>query len=266
MNKINEVFKRLKSENKKAFIPYITCGDPSLMITEDLVKGLSDAGADIIELGIPFSDPLADGPTIQRAILRSLSKGCTVKKVFTMVNKVKKEIIVPIVYMTYYNVIFNYGVQKFVKDAKKYGASGVIVPDLPIEEASELIRAGRKEDFCVIQLVSPTTSLERFKKIEKLSTGFIYYVSLTGVTGTRKTFPLEIKKRVNTFKKNTTKPICVGFGVSDNKQAEKMSSFSDGVIVGSAIIKIIEKNINNKNQILKKVKSFASSLGNVVHR
>ena len=260
MNRIDKTFKRLNEQNSKAFIPYITAGDPDLKTTQEIVYALAEAGADIVEIGIPFSDPLADGPTIQRAVQRSLDGGVQVKNILKMVKELRENTEVPFVFMTYYNIVFNYGIKKFIKDAVSSGADGIIVPDLPMEESTELISESKKKDFCVIMLAAPTTSNERFKKIAENSSGFIYYISLTGVTGERQNLAVHLKSEVEARKALTKKPVCVGFGVSDEKQAKEVSLFSDGVIVGSAIIKIIEKNLIDKKKIVSEVGLFASKI------
>jgi len=207
MNRIDATFKNLKKEKKKAFVPYITAGDPDMAATEKIVSALAKAGADIIELGIPFSDPLADGPTIQRAVERSLKSGCKVKRVFSLVKKIRKKTQVPLVFMTYYNILFNYGLSRFIKDAKCAGADGVIVPDLPMEESGELKSIADKAGFHLILLAAPTTPPGRFKKIASLSKGFVYYVSLTGVTGARAKLSGILKKDVRRMRKLTKKPV-----------------------------------------------------------
>ncbi len=265
MNRIDETFKKLRQEKKKAFIPYITAGDPDLATSKKVIRSLSDAGADIIELGIPFSDPLADGPTIQNAVKRSLDAGCTVRKVFSMVKALRRSIDTPFVFMTYYNIVLNYGPEKFVRDAKKNGADGIIVPDLPMEESEELMRITRKEDFHLILLVAPTTPMKRFKKIASASRGFIYYVSLTGVTGARKKLSDQLKSEVRKLKRAAKKPICVGFGISKPQQAKDIASASDGVIIGSSVINVLEKNLFRKNAISKEVGSFARSIARAIH-
>lgn len=265
MNRIDKTFKELREQKKKAFIPYITAGDPDMKTSFEAIKALASAGADIIEIGIPFSDPIADGPTIQKAVQRSLDAGCSVKKVFDMVKSLRKHTDVPFVFMTYYNIVLNYGLSGFVGDALKSGADGIIVPDLPIEEADELIKHADKGKFDVILLAAPTTPLIRFKKIARRSRGFIYYVSLTGVTGARKDIPKKITNVISILKKATNKPICVGFGVSTPGQAKKIADIADGVIVGSALINVIDKNIRSKKKIVSEIKRFASALAKAVH-
>jgi len=266
VNRIDKTFKRLRQGKKKAFIAYIAAGDPDMKTSAALVLALAENGADIIELGIPFSDPLADGPTIQKASQRALEAGCTVRKVLDMVKGLRKRIETPLVFMTYYNIVFNYGVSRFIKDAKKAGADGIIVPDLPMEESKELTRTADHEDFSVILLAAPTTSSERFRKISARSRGFIYYVSLTGVTGARKKLSTGLKNDVRTLKKLTGKPICVGFGVSTSSQAEDIAHSADGIIVGSAIIKVLEKHLGDRRGMIKAVGDFAGSISRAVHR
>ena len=265
MNRIDQTFKRLKKEKKKAFIPYITAGDPTLAFTAKLVQTLVEAGADIIELGIPFSDPLADGPTIQRAIQRSLEGGCSVKKVLKLTKEIRTKTQVPLVYMTYFNIIFNYGIERFIEGARKCGADGLIIPDLPMEESEKVKRAADKKDLCLIMLTAPTTPGTRFRKIAASSRGFVYHVSLTGVTGIRKNLSARLSVELKKMKKLTKKPLCVGFGVSDKSQAKDIAKEADGVIVGSAIIKIIENNLSNKKTMISKVRTFAGSLAKAIH-
>ncbi|MBD3295968.1 MAG: tryptophan synthase subunit alpha [Candidatus Omnitrophica bacterium] len=265
MNRIDATFNRLKKERKKALITYIAAGDPDMETTVKLAVTLEEAGADIIELGIPFSDPLADGPTIQRASQRALESGCTVKKVIAMVKKLRKKVRVPIVFMTYYNLILNHGVERFVKDAVGCGADGLIVPDLPIEESAPLEKAADRSGFNIIQLTAPTTSISRIRDISRRSKGFIYYVSVTGVTGARKDLPPKMRSAVRLISKTASLPVCAGFGVSTSSQARKVAGMADGVIVGSAIIRIIEKNLGAKRKMVREVGKFAGSLAEAVH-
>ena len=266
MNRIDKKFKDLKKDNKKAFIPYVTAGDPNMKTSEKIILALASSGADIIELGVPFSDPLADGPIIQAAIQRSLKSGTSVKKTMAMVKRLRKKIDTPLVFMTYYNIVFNYGLSRFVKDSVSAGVDGIIVPDLPMEESEELLKIADKEGFCLIMLTAPTTPPGRFKKIAACSRGFIYHVSLTGVTGTRKKLAGKLKGDLKKLKKLTSKPVCVGFGISDPHQAKEIATTSSGVIVGSAIIKVIEKNLTSQSRIVKEVAKFAGSLARAVHR
>lgn len=265
MNRIDRKFRELKKKRKKAFIAYVTAGDPNLSMTKSIVSALEGAGVDIIELGIPFSDPLADGPTIQAASHRALLRGVTLSKIFSSVSAIRKVTGIPIAFMTYYNPILRYGIQDFVRSCKRSGVDGIIIPDLPFEEASELIKASRKSKIAVIFLAAPTSTGKRIKNIAKNSTGFIYYVSLTGVTGARKKLPPEVASNVRLIKSATRKPVAVGFGVSNPAQARATAKGADGVIVGSAIVKIIEDNQKNNKRLLSKISKFSKSLAKAIH-
>lgn len=265
MNRIDKKFKELKRGKSKAFIVYITSGDPNIAVTYELIMELENCGADILELGIPFSDPIADGPTIQAASQRALENKINIDTIFKLVKKVRRESSVPIALMTYYNPVYIYGIKDFVKDAKDAGVDGVIVPDLPPEEAKELITQSERYDFKHIFLLSPTSSPERIRLVSRKTDGFIYYVSLTGVTGARKYLPPEIGRDVKRIKKSTKRPVCVGFGISRPDQARSIAKVSDGIIVGSAVIKIIEKNLGKKD-IPKRVGRFVRPLINAVKR
>lgn len=260
MGRIDKRFKELKKKHKKAFIVYICAGDPDINTTESLVKTLDNCGVDIIELGMPFSDPLADGPTIQAASQRALKKGINIAKIFALVKRIRRITQMPIVLMGYYNPVFNYGLRRFIKDATLAGVDGAIIADLPVEEASEFIKLSIKLKFDTIFLTSPTTTNKKFKEISKKSRGFIYYVSLTGVTGVRDKLPAKIKTDVKTIKRYTKKPVCVGFGISKLSQIKNISAFADGIIVGSAIIKRIEVNLGNRKKILSSVTKLVNNL------
>ncbi len=259
MNRIDKKFKSLAQEKKKAFIAFITAGDPNLKTTEQLVLAFEKSGVDIVELGIPFSDPLADGPTIQAASYRALKNKVSIPKIFDLVKRIRKVSQLPICLMTYYNPIFHFGEKKFVEAAVKAGIDGVIIPDLPPEEATILAKAAKSKDFATIFFLSPTTKKSRIKIINKASTGFIYYVSVAGVTGARKALPSTLIKNLKQIKQVVQKPLCVGFGISDKKQVKQISKVCDGVIVGSAIIKEIVKNKGNKDIVLN-VSRFVKGL------
>lgn len=261
MNRINRTFKRLKREGKTAFIAYITAGDPNLASTGDIVLSLEKAGVDIVELGIPFSDPLADGPVIQQASYRALKNGATLKKIFAVTQRLRTRTDIPIVFMTYFNPVLQYGLKKFFVSCVNAGVDGVIVPDLPYEEAGELIRLGRRHGVATIFLAAPTSTQRRLAKIAANSSGFIYYVSLTGVTGARSTLPRDVVSNVRRIQAMTDKPVAVGFGVSDTSQARMLAGAADGVIVGSAIVKIIGE---GKKALPKAVK-LAARLAKAIH-
>jgi tryptophan synthase alpha chain len=247
MNRIQQKFQELRQNRQKALIPFITAGDPSLAMTEELVHAFEQKGADIIELGVPFSDPLADGPTIQAASQRALKNGVTLPKILDTVARIRQKSQVPVCLMTYYNPIFHYGEEKFVKAARAKGVDGLIIPDLPPEEAGVLVKAARAQEIATIFFVAPTTSPARMKKVLKASTGFVYFVSVAGVTGARDGVPSSVRQKVKQAQKLTQKPICVGFGISTPKQVQRIASFADGVIVGSAIINEIVKRAHQKN-------------------
>ena len=241
MSGIEKTFKKLRTQNKKAFIPYIMAGDPSLEKTKELVVLLEECGADIIELGVPFTDPLADGPTIQRAAERALKNGVTLRKVIALVKDLRVKTKVPLVLMTYYNPVFKYGEEKFINDAKDAGVDGVIIPDLPPDEAGELIKISKKAGIALIFLLAPTSTEDRIKKVAAASKGFIYYVSMTGITGAQILLDDSIGKSINKIRSITDKPVAVGFGVSTPDEARAVSGVSDGVIVGSAIVRKIQE-------------------------
>lgn len=245
MTRISKAFNKLKSQNEKALITYIMAGDPSMEATEKLIFALEEGGADIIELGVPFSDPLADGPVIQRASERALASKTNLLKIFNLVNRVRERSSIPIVLMTYYNIIYNYDDRAFVSDAVRAGVDGVIIPDLPPEECKSLMKMTRQEGLDLIFLLSPTSNEKRISLISRKSRGFIYYVSLKGVTGARETLSASIRPMVEKIKKETTKPVAVGFGISNAEQAALAGAAADGVVIGSAIVKLIEENRDN---------------------
>lgn len=226
--------------NRKILIPYITAGDPNLKITEKLIYKLEEAGADIIELGIPFSDPLADGPVIQASHFRSLKKKTTLKDVFALVKRVREETDIPLLFMLSVNLVLSFGVKEFVAQAVRVGLNGVVIPDLPPEEElAKDFKALEESDLDVIYLVAPNTPENRIKAIAERAQGFIYLVSLTGVTGVRRSLSDTVKASIASLKKHTSLPVCVGFGISSPEQAKQVAKLSNGVIVGSAIVKLL---------------------------
>ncbi len=259
MNRIDQKFKDLRADNKKAFIAYVCTGDPDLDFTEKAVLGFDKIGVDIVELGIPFSDPIADGPTIQRASERALKNKVTISKAFALVREIRKRSEIPLVFMSYFNPIFRYGLKRFAKEASASGLDGLIVADLPFEESGTLSEITSNNGIVNIPLVAPTTGKARLKKILKAAEGFIYYVSLTGITGARKGLPGKLIQKLKFIKSLTAKPICVGFGISGPFQIKKIKAFCDGVIVGSAIVDTIEENLAKKD-LLEKVLYFTKLL------
>ncbi len=227
-------------EKGKAFIPFITCGDPDLETTAKVVKAAVANGADLIELGIPFSDPTAEGPVIQGANLRALTGGVTTDKVFDLVRELRKDVTVPMVFMTYANVVYSYDAEKFIKTCEEIGIDGLILPDLPFEEKDEFLPICKKYNVDLISLIAPTSE-NRISMIAKEAEGFIYVVSSLGVTGTRSEIKTDLKSIVDVIRANTDVPCAIGFGISTPEQAKKMAELSDGAIVGSAIIKYLEK-------------------------
>ena len=235
MTKIRQAF-----ENGKAFIPFVTCGDPDLETTAAVVRAAAANGADLIELGIPFSDPTAEGPVIQGANIRALNGGVNTNKVFDLVRDLRKDVTVPLVFMTYANVVFSYGAEKFIKTCSEIGVDGIILPDIPFEEKEEFLPVCHKYDVALISLIAPTSE-NRVGMIAKEAEGFIYLVSSLGVTGVRSEIKTDLSSIVNVIRENTDVPVAVGFGISTPQQAHDMAEVSDGAIVGSAVVKLLEK-------------------------
>ena len=233
MNKIRQAF-----ENGKAFIPFITCGDPDVETTMACVREMVKSGADLIELGIPFSDPTAEGPVIQGANLRALTGGVTTDRIFEMVRALRRDVTVPMVFMTYANVVFSYGAERFISTCAGIGIDGLILPDLPFEEKEEFLAVCRAHGVALISLIAPT-SANRVAMIAKEAEGFIYLVSSLGVTGVRSSITTDLGPIIRTIRENTDVPCAVGFGISNPEHAKTMAKEADGVIVGSAIVKLI---------------------------
>jgi tryptophan synthase alpha chain len=250
MSRIAMTFKRLKKDGKKAFIPYIMSGDPSLERTKEIVLLFEKCGADIVELGVPFSDPLADGPTIQRASERARQNNVTLRKVISLVKDLRTVTQIPIVLMTYYNPVFKYNENDFIKDAKEAGVDGVIIPDLPPDEAEDFIKLSKEALIDTIFLLAPTSTDDRIKRVTKASSGFIYYVSITGITGASLLLDGSMETLISRIRGFTRKPIAVGFGVSTPEEASAVAKVSDGVIIGSAIVKRINEPFNELESYL----------------
>ena len=235
MSKIQSAF-----QNGKAFIPFITCGDPDLETTAAVVRAAAANGADLIELGIPFSDPTAEGPVIQGANLRALTGGVTTDKIFGLVRELRRDVTVPMVFMTYANVVFSYGAERFLSTCRDVGIDGLILPDLPFEEKDEFLPVCRKYGVDLISLIAPTSE-NRIAMIAKEAEGFLYIVSSLGVTGMRSEIRTDLASIISVVRQNTDIPCAIGFGISTPEQAKKMAGLSDGAIVGSAIIKLLEQ-------------------------
>lgn len=241
MNRIDAKFVELKDRGDKALICFITGGDPDFKTTKDLVLKIFDSGADIVEIGIPFSDPLADGPTIQSASFRALQAGASVKGIFDNVRSIRTCCDKPIVLMTYYNPVQKYGVKQFADDAASAGADGIIMVDLPVEEASEWKSAADSAGLATIFLLAPTSTKERITVTANMASGFIYCVSRTGVTGARSSVPTDLKSLVDTIKSASGVPVVIGFGISKPEHVKQVTEFADGAVVGSALVSIVDK-------------------------
>lgn len=239
MTKLRDAF-----ANGKAFIPFITCGDPDLETTAAIVRAMAENGADLIELGIPFSDPTAEGPVIQEANIRALAAGTTTDKIFDLVRDLRKDVTVPMVFMTYANVVYSYGAEKFISTCKEIGIQGLILPDIPFEEKEEFLDLCHRYGVDLVSLVAPT-SANRIAMIAKESEGFLYIVSSLGVTGTRTEISTDLDAIVKVVRENTDTPCAIGFGISTPEQAKKMAAVADGAIVGSAIIKLVAQHGKN---------------------
>lgn len=241
MGRISQKFTDLKKCGQKALVTFITAGDPDLTITEKAVNALTAAGADIIELGVPFSDPMADGPTIQRSSERAMTSATTLSKILESVTKIRCSNDVPIVLMGYYNPVLSYGLERFASDAAAAGIDGLLIVDLPPEESGELRRHLKHTDIDLIYLLTPTSDEQRIDLVSSQGSGFLYYVSVTGVTGARQDISISAAGSVTRIKGRTDIPVAVGFGISSPDQAAQMASVADGVVVGSALVSLFEK-------------------------
>lgn len=258
MNRIEKKFKELKEKNKKALISFLTAGDPTLRDTINIVKEMELRGADLIEIGIPYSDPIAEGPVIQQANARALKNDINIKNIMDAVLELRKAVTVPIVYLLYFNCILQYGPEKFFSDCSKSGVDGVIIPDLPFEEQGEIEDIALKYSVDIITLVSPT-SKERIEKIAKNAKGFLYCVSSLGVTGVRKDFNTDFEEFFSYINKVTSIPKALGFGISTPEHVEKLKGYCDGLIIGSAIVKLIGESKNGEAAV-KNVGGYIESL------
>jgi tryptophan synthase alpha chain len=265
MSRIAEKFRDLGSEGKKALITFITAGDPDLAATADYILELESAGADIIELGVPFSDPMADGPTIQKSSERALAAGTTLPGILAMVKAVRARTLIPIVLMGYYNPVFVYGVAKFAADAAAAGVDGVLLVDLPPEEAGEFKAAADSAGLDLISLLTPTSDDSRIAMVSGLGTGFIYYVSVTGVTGVRQGVAESMAGNVAAIRKRICLPVAVGFGIATPDQVADVARDADGVVVGSAIVKLFEE--FSGEELKQRLRAFVAALkGGVTRR
>lgn len=259
MNRIEAMFAEKARRGQRAFIPYITAGFPDLERTEQIVALLADKGADLIELGIPFSDPIADGPTIQKASADALAAGTSMVKILDLVRRVRRRTEVPLLLFSAFNPLFHYGLTRIANDAKAAGADGFLVPDLPPEESAEFETICRERDMPLIYLVAPTTPPERREMIARRARGFIYYISLRGVTGERASLAADLEKEVGELRRHTSLPVAVGFGISKPEHVRQVARFAEGIVVGSAIVKKIDE-LRNDPQWLAKLGEFVASL------
>ena len=264
MSRIAETFKALASKGEKALITFITAGDPDLDVTRDCILAMEKGGADIIELGVPFSDPMADGPTIQKSSERALLAGTTLPKILAMVKSVRSSSSIPLLLMGYYNPIFRYGAAQFVADAADAGLDGVLIVDLPPEEAQEFKAFASAVGIDLISLLTPTSDAGRMKKVARQGSGFIYYVSVTGVTGARESVAVSVHEKVEEIRRLSPLPVAVGFGVSDPAQAARVAGMADGVVVGSAIVMLFEQ--FKGDELIDKVENFVAALKNGIRK
>jgi tryptophan synthase alpha chain len=287
MSAIDTVFRQLRSVGRKAFMPFVTAGDPDLDFTQRVIRRLAERGCSLIELGIPYSDPVADGPVIQASYVRALAKKIKLAQILAMVGRLTSEEgelarfspskgstasvdsggraagnpFPPIVTMLSYAIVFRHGLERYVADAKAAGVAGAIVPDLPVEEAGPLAAICRREDFSLIQLITPTTPRDRARHIADMSTGFIYYVSVTGITGERTALPPEIAANVAWLREQTPLPICIGFGISGPEHVRVLAPVADGLIVGSAIVRRMAAAATKpREQVLDEIDTYATDL------
>jgi tryptophan synthase alpha chain len=258
-SRLDATFGALRARRERALVAYFTAGDPSLAITRKLVVEAARRGADVIELGIPFSDPLADGPVIQRATQRALAAGVTLPRVLELVREMRGEVSVPLVFLTYYNPILAFGLKAFCRTSVEAGIDGVIVADLPPEESGPLRAEAVAAGLDLIHLVAPTSTPERMRRIARASEGFVYMVSLTGVTGERAALAPELTQQLRALRAITTKPVCVGFGIGTPEQAALVGQLADGVIVGSAIVRLVEQH-GASAELLTRVGDFIAGL------
>ena len=260
MTAIDDLFAKLRGEGRKAFMPFITAGDPDMAFTCQVIELLHRLGCSMAEVGIPYSDPIADGPVIQASYTRALGKKLKLQQIFDGISGVAPKVSMPLVSMVSYAIIHRIGPEKYIDAAKGAGFAGAIVPDLLVEESDALSRICRQKDFNLIQLVTPTTPRERALRIAEQSTGFLYFVSVTGITGERTELPTDLVDRVAWLRERTTLPICIGFGISKPEHVKLLAPVSDGVIVGSAIVRMMENAATDQAGALAKIESLVKSL------
>lgn len=260
MSAIDDLFSKLRSEGRKALLPFISAGDPDMEATAELLRVLDAAGASMCEVGVPYSDPIADGPVIQASYQRALEGGFRLQKLFDMATSLQGSLSMPLVTMVSYSIMHRVGLESYVERALQAGFSGAIVPDLLVEESDAVAKVCRDRDFSLVQLVTPTTPRERQVRIAETSTGFLYVVSVTGITGERKEVSPQLIENVGWLREQTELPICIGFGISGPEQAKQLAPVADGLIVGSAFMRRIAAESGNREKMLRSVKEFAEEL------
>lgn len=260
MSTIDTVFQDLRKKGRKAFIPFVTAGDPDLEFTAEVLRLLVARGSSICEVGVPYSDPIADGPVIQASYTRALDKNVKLAEILRMLGGLAPKLSAPVVTMVSYAIVYRHGLDAYVTEAKAAGVAGAIVPDLPVEEAGPLAQTCRREDFSLIQLITPTTPFDRALRIADKTTGFIYYVSVTGITGERDQLPQELVENVGRLREKTELPICIGFGISRPEHVRMLSPVADGLIVGSAIVRRVAEAAKPRQQILAEIGEYVSEL------
>lgn len=261
MSSIDKLFADLRSRGQKALMPFVTAGDPDLGFTESILRELVKRGAHLFEVGIPYSDPIADGPVVQASYTRVLARHIKLAEIFEMLRRTAPSLPAPVVTMSSYAIVHRHGLEKYVADAQAAGIAGAIVPDLPVEEAEALAKVCRSRDFSLIQLVTPTTPRERAVRIAANSSGFLYYVSVTGITGERTELPPELVENVAWLRRQTPLPVCIGFGISRPEHVRLLAPVADGLIVGSAIVKrVAQAESRPREQVIREVGDFVASL------
>ena len=261
MSAIDQLFDRLRNSRRKAFMPFVTAGDPDMAFTAAVIRELVARGSSLCELGIPYSDPIADGPVIQASYTRALDRKIKLGEILEAVGRLTPELSAPIVTMVSYAIVYRHGLEQYVADAKAAGIAGAIVPDMPVEESEALGEICRREDFSLIQLITPTTPRQRAVRIAERTTGFIYYVSVTGITGERTELPQELVDNVGWLREQTPLPICIGFGISRPEHVKMLAPVADGLIVGSAIVRRVgEAAEKPREKVLAEIGDYAAEL------
>jgi len=261
MSRIDDLFADLRRRQHKAFMPFVTAGDPDLDFTAEVIRELDRRGCSMCEVGIPYSDPIADGPVIQASYTRALAKKIKLREILAMLGRVSRDVKMPLVTMVSYAIVYRYGLEKYVAEAKAAGVSGAIVPDLLVEESAQLAAICKQADFNLIQLVTPTTPRDRAVRIAQSSTGFLYYVSVTGITGERTELPPALLENVGWLRTQTQLPICIGFGISQPEHVKLLAPVADGLIVGSAIVRrVADAATKPRPAVLADVGAYATTL------